>query len=138
VGGAKVTVDYGRPSMRGRKVFGGIVPWGEVWRLGANAATQLITDHDLVIGDTTIPAGTYSLWLIPTASEWTLIINKQHGQWGTEYDPAQDLARIPVTVTALSEPVEQFTMGVTADGGSSGTLSMEWETTEGTVPFTVR
>jgi len=138
VGVAHVAIDYGRPAMRGREVFGGIVPWGEVWRLGANAATQLITDRDLVIGGTPVPAGTYSLWLEPTTSAWTLIVNAQHGQWGTQYDASQDFARIPLTVTTLAEPVERFTITVTDDGGGRGTIEMAWENTKGTVSFTTR
>jgi Protein of unknown function (DUF2911) len=138
VGAAHVVVDYGRPSMRGRKVFGGIVPWDQVWRTGANAATQLITDHDLVIGDTTLPAGTYSLFSLPTADGWTLIINKQHGQWGTEYHADRDFARIPLTVTHPSDSVEQFTIAVTATGADTGTLAFAWEKTRGTVGFRVK
>ncbi len=138
VGTAHVTIDYGRPGMRGRKVFGGIVPFGEVWRLGANAATQLITDQDLTIGDTEVPAGTYSLWAVPQADGWTLIVNSQHGQWGTQYDASQDFARIPMTVSQLDEPVERFTISVEPDGSDGGTISMEWETTRATVPFKVR
>jgi hypothetical protein len=138
VGAAHVVIDYGRPSMRGRKVFGGIVPWGEVWRLGANAATQLTTDRDLVIGGTPVPAGTYSLWAVPTATAWTLVVNEQHGQWGTQYDATRDLARIPMTVTTLPEPVEQFTIAVNDDGSGTGSIEMEWESTRGTVSFTTR
>jgi hypothetical protein len=138
VGAAHVAIDYGRPSMRGRKVFGGIVPWGEVWRLGANAATQLITDRALVIGGTLVPAGTYSLWCVPTSSEWTLVVNAQHGQWGTQHDASQDIARIPLGVSAASAPIEQLTIEVADGGGGKGTIALEWETTRASVPFTVR
>ncbi len=124
--------------MRGRKVFGGILPWGEVWRLGANAATQLITDRDLVIGGKLVPAGTYSLWCVPTASTWTLVINAQHGQWGTVYDEAQDIARLPLEVSALPQPVEQFSMDVVDGGGGKGTIALEWENTRASIAFTVR
>lgn len=138
VGAAHVAIDYGRPSMRGRKVFGGIVPWGEVWRLGANEATQLITDRDLVIGGTPVPAGTYSLWCLPTSSEWTLVVNAQHGQWGTQHDPSRDIASIPLEVGALSDPVEQLSVEVVAGGGGKGTIELSWENTRASVPFTVR
>jgi hypothetical protein len=138
VGAAHVVVDYGRPSMRDRKVFGGIVPFGEVWRLGANAATQLITDRPLTIGGIAVPAGTYSLWCVPQADGWTLVINKQHGQWGTEYDGAQDLGRVPVTLSPVANPVEQFTIAVTDQGGGKGTLDMSWERTRGSVTFSAR
>ncbi|MEJ2679486.1 MAG: DUF2911 domain-containing protein [Gemmatimonadota bacterium] len=138
IGQAHVVVDYSRPSMRGREIFGGIVPFGEVWRTGANAATQLITDRDLVIGDTNLPAGTYSLFRLPTDTSWTLIINKQNGQWGTQYDSAQDFARIPMTVTHTDQPVERFTVTVTPNGADGGTLAFEWAQMKGTVPFTVK
>lgn len=110
VGGASVVVDYGRPAKRGRSIWGGIVPWGEVWRLGANAATQLITDKDLDIGDTAVPAGKYTLWLLPTANKTLLIVNKQVGQWGTMYDAAQDFARIAVEKRMEGRMSERFTV----------------------------
>lgn len=138
VGPAHVVVDYGRPSMRGRQVFGGIVPWGQVWRTGANAATQLITDRDLVVDSTTVPAGTYSLFSLPTETGWTLIINKQHGQWGTEYHPEQDFVRLPLTVTHPAQPVERFTISVAQTGANAGELVFEWEQTKGVVSFRVK
>ncbi len=138
VGAAHVMIDYGRPSMRGRKVFGGIVPFDQVWRLGANEATQLITDRDLTIGDTKVPAGTYSLWAVPGQNSWTLIVNSQHGQWGTDYDAAQDFARIPMTVSPLPSPVEQFRISIEPSGSNGGTISMAWESTQATVSFKVQ
>jgi len=138
VGAAQVKIDYGRPAMRGRTVFGGIVPFGQVWRLGANAATQLITDRDLTIGGTEVPAGTYSLWAVPQADGWTLIVNRQHGQWGTQYDDAEDFARIPMTVSQLDEPVERFTISMEPDGSDGGTIDMEWARTRASVGFKVR
>src|SRR5580704_1818688 len=95
IGKAHVLVDYGRPSKRGRVIFGSLVPYGQVWRTGANAATTFVIDKDLTIGAQTVPAGTYTLYTLPSASNWLLIINKQTGQWGTEYDQSQDLVRIP-------------------------------------------
>ena len=133
VGGAHVQIDYGRPMRRGRTIFGNVVPWDTVWRTGANQATQLITDKDLVIGGTTVPAGTYSLFTIPSPKGWQLIINKQHGQWGTEYDAKQDLARIPMRVRTLDTPSEQLTIGVRAS-----VLSMAWDRTEATVEVKAR
>jgi hypothetical protein len=133
-----VMVDYGRPHQRGRKIFGDVVPWGQVWRTGANAATQLITNRPLVIGGTTVPAGTYTLWTLPSASGAELIINKQHGQWGTDYDAAQDLVRLPLTRSALTTPVEQFTIALDPSGSTGGTLRMRWEGTEYSIPFTVQ
>ena len=135
VGGAHVFVDYGRPSMRGRAVFGGIVPWGQVWRTGANEATQLATDRDLDIGGTHVPAGTYSLWTIPSPDGWTLIINKQHGQWGTEYDATRDLAHVRLATRTLAEPVERFTIELQPQGGGA-TLRLAWADTEATASIT--
>jgi hypothetical protein len=137
VGGASLLVDYGRPRKRGREIFGNVVPWGQVWRTGANAATQLRTDRDLVVGTLTVPAGTYTLWTLPTPSGWQLIINRQTGQWGTQYDGAQDLGRVPMGVTALAEPVEVFTIAVEPQG-PGGVLTIAWDRTKALVPFTVR
>ncbi len=136
-GDAMMMVDYGRPHQRGRVVFGGIVPWNEVWRTGANAATQLITNHDLVIAGTTIPAGTYTLWTVPTPDGATLIINRQHGQWGTEYDASQNFARFPMMRTTLADSLEQFTISIDPAAGG-GTLQLRWENTQYSLPFTVK
>jgi hypothetical protein len=138
IGNAMVMVDYGRPHQRGRRIFGDVVPYGQVWRTGANAATQLITDHALVIGGTTVPAGTYTLWTLPSASGAELIINRQHGQWGTDYDPKQDLVRLPLTQSALASPMEQFTIRIDPSGSTGGTLRLQWEGTEYSIPFTVQ
>ena len=133
VGGAHIQIDYGRPMKRGRVIFGNVVPWDTVWRTGANQATQLITDKDLVIGGTTVPAGIYSLFTIPSPKGWQLIINKQHGQWGTDYDAKQDLARIPMHVRQLAAPVERFTI---VSRGSE--LVVSWDQTEATVEVRAR
>ena len=137
IGAAHVMVDYGRPSARGRVIFGNVVPWGAVWRTGANEATQLVTDRDLVIGGTTVPAGSYSLFTLPSERGWKLIINKQHGQWGTEYHAEQDLARLDMTVTTLPDAVERLTAQV-RPGGNGGVLAFSWARTEVTIPFTVK
>ena len=115
-----------------------LVPYGHVWRTGANAATQLNTSADLVIGGTTVPAGTYTLWTMPTAEGYQLVINKQTGQWGTEYDEKQDLARIPLKVDRVASPVEQFTIALEPSGASGGTLAMTWDTQRLSVPFTLK
>ncbi len=137
VGGAHVLVDYSRPSARGRTIFGGIVPWGQVWRTGANAATQLVTDRDLDIGGAAVPAGTYTLWTIPGPTGWKLVINKQHGQWGTVYDPAQDLARVDLATAALPQPVERFTFEI-VPAANGGTLAYAWGDTRAVVPVKVK
>jgi hypothetical protein len=135
--GRRIYVDYGRPSMRGRRIMGGLVPYGRVWRTGANAATTLVTDVDLDLGGTRLPRGTYTLYTIPTASGWTLIVNRQTGQWGTQYEPARDFARIPMRVAPLREPVEQFTISLEQGRTGQGALALEWETTRAWVPFRV-
>lgn len=136
--GTQLLIDYGRPHVRGRTVWGGtLVPFDVVWRTGANAATQFTTSTDLVIGGAPVPAGTYTLWTWPTANGYQLIINKQTKQWGTEYKADQDLVRVPLTATSLSSPVEQFTFAIdpTADGG---TIRMMWLDKQLAVPFSVK
>ena len=134
VGGAEVWVDYGRPQKRGRVIFGNVVPWGAVWRTGANAATQLYTPVALTVGGVTVPKGTYSLWTVPSATGWKLIINKQHGQWGTVYSAEQDLGRVDLQVVGLAEPVEQLTITLESrDAG--GVLAIAWDQTRAEVPF---
>jgi hypothetical protein len=132
IGAATVTIDYGRPSMRGRAIMGGLVPYDKVWRTGANRATHLKTDADLRVGSLVVPAGTYTLYTIPGEKAWTLIINKQTGQWGTQYDQAQDLGRVEMKRDATPAPVEQFTMTL-AGAGPAGTLTLEWENTRASV-----
>jgi hypothetical protein len=129
VGGAEVWVDYGRPLKRGREIFGNVVPWNAVWRTGANAATQFSTSADLVIGGAAVPAGKYTLWTLPTPSGWKLIINKQTGQWGTEYHPEQDLVRVDTKVETLAEPVERLVIAF-----EPGSLTLTWDKTKVSVP----
>jgi DUF2911 family protein len=134
LGPAHVMVDYGRPHRRGRQVFGGVVPWDQVWRTGANAATQLTTDADLRIGDAAVPKGSYTLWSIPTPAGATLIVNTQTGQWGTEYDPARDLVRIPMQRETLPALQELFTIAI--EPSSTGhALRLSWDTTGYVVPI---
>jgi hypothetical protein len=127
--GKKITIQYSRPSMRGRKIMGGLVPYGEVWRTGANAATGFVTTADLDINGTKVPAGSYTLYTLPSAEGWKLIINKQTGQWGTEYDQSKDLARIDMTKTELKQPLEQFTIHFEPAKGSTTKMLFDWETT---------
>jgi hypothetical protein len=134
----KVRIDYGQPHARGRQVVGGLIPKGEVWRFGANAATTLVTDVDLTIGGTAVPKGTYTLFALYSDAGWQLIVNRKTGQWGTEYDASQDLARIPVQARTLAEPVESFSISLVpaGDGAPRGTLRFAWGTAEGTVAWT--
>jgi hypothetical protein len=130
VGSAHVLVDYGRPSKRGRVIFGGLVPYDAVWRTGANAATTLVTDKPLMIGGTEVPAGTYTLYSIPSTTAPQLIINKQTGQWGTVYQQSMDLARVPMKNATLSSPVEKFEIAI-----KDGALHLLWDTTDMSVPI---
>jgi len=107
---------------RGREIFGNVVPWNTVWRTGANEATQFNTSADLVISGATVPAGKYTLWTLPTPSGWKLIINKQTGQWGTEYHPEQDLVRVDAKVETLAAPVEELVIAF-----ESGALTITWD-----------
>src|SRR5271157_5710831 len=127
--GKTVTIDYSRPSMRNRKIFGGLVPYGQVWRTGANSATSLKTDVTLTIGGVSVPAGSYTLYTIPDEKKWTLIINKQTGQWGTDYDEKQDLARVDMKLSKNASPTEQFTIGFDQTGASSAVLKLDWADT---------
>jgi len=138
IGAATITIDYARPSMRGRKIMGELVPYDKVWRTGANAATTLKTSAAIEIGGTLVPAGTYTLYTLPGEKAWKLIINKKTGQWGTQYDQAEDLVRVDLKVAATAVPVEQFTITLAGTGAAAGLLTMEWETTKLTVPFTVK
>jgi hypothetical protein len=129
-------VDYGRPSKRGRVVFGEVVPWNRVWRTGANAATQFSTDLPLAVDGGIIPPGKYTLWTRLSARGGTLMINRRTGQWGTQYDPSQDLARISLSRESLPQPVEQFTIAIEPTQ-RGGVLRLSWDTTSYLVPFTV-
>lgn len=130
--GQKITISYGRPYLKGREAVGhDLVPYGQVWRTGADEATKLTTEADLMIGATRIPKGTYSLFTLPEKSHWTLIVNKKADQWGAfTYNQSEDLARIPLTVKDLSSPVEQFTMTLKPASGDAATLTLAWENTE--------
>jgi hypothetical protein len=136
VDGAKISVTYGRPYLKGRKVGVELAPYGKVWRTGADEATTLVTSKGLMFGNTHVQPGTYTLYTLPAEQGWQLIINKQTGQWGTEYDPKQDLARIPMTVGKTNAPVEQLTIEV-GDTPAGGELRLSWENTRAVAPFTV-
>lgn len=135
--GKTITVDYSSPRMKGRTIFGGLVPYNEVWRTGANEATTFVTDENLFAAKgTNIPPGSYTIFTIPAQDKWTLIINKHTGEWGIPYKyQSEELGRIPMTVTKLSSPVENFTISFDGGGGRC-TLRMSWETTQASVEFT--
>jgi hypothetical protein len=137
IAGKKITIDYYAPSMHGRKVMGGLVPFGEVWCTGANWATKITTEASLQMGNLKLPAGSYSIWTIPNAHEWTLIINKQTGQFHKDYDSSTDFGRTTMNLKSLPARVETFKINLRDDGGKQGTLALDWETTEASIPFTV-
>lgn len=138
IGGATIHVDYGRPSKRGRDIFGALVPWNQPWRAGANRATHFTTDKALAFGSTTVPAGTYTLHVLPaSATSWKLIISKKTGIWGIPYPEGEDLARIDMTVSQTPALVEQMEIRVEPQG-AGGVLKIRWDRTEGAIAFTVR
>ncbi|MGO9608164.1 MAG: DUF2911 domain-containing protein [Verrucomicrobiia bacterium] len=151
IDGNRVTVVYGRPYTKdpktgeNRKIWGGLVPYGKIWRTGADEATLLIAQKPVVIGETTIPAGAFTLWTLPNEDGTAkLIITKQIGQWGVGRDPKQaydealDVARIDLKKDALDKPVDQFTIAVEKNPSGGGMLKMLWESTQFSVPFTVK
>ena len=130
LGGHKITITYGRPSVRGRKIMGGLVPYGQVWRTGADEATTFETDVDLDINGLKVPKGKYGLFTLPSEGGWTLIINKTAKQWGAfNYKEADDLGRTKLQVSKSGSPVEQFTIALTPHGSNTATLKLEWENT---------
>lgn len=125
-----VEIDYARPSVKGRKVFGGLVPYGEVWRTGANAATKVVFSTEVLFGGEVVPAGTYGLFTIPGEKEWTVILNKGAEQWGSyAYKEEGDVVRVTAKVAALSDPVETFTITVQDIGAQTANLTLAWEKT---------
>lgn len=137
VAGKAVAIKYSAPSMKGRKIFGGLEGYGRVWRAGANSATALHTEAELEIGGLKVPAGDYTLYVLLDEKQWQLVVNKQTGQWGTEYSEAQDLGRVKMTMSKPAAPVETFKITLAATG-NKGTLQLEWENSVATVPFSAK
>ncbi len=135
--GKKIIINYGRPSMRNRKIMGELVPYGKIWRTGANEATSFITEMDLEMDGVIIPKGAYTLYTLPSLKQWKLIINKQTGQWGTVYNNELDLARLNLKKRTLFQPVEKFTIILRKKNVRSGTVILEWETTSLSIPFKI-
>ncbi|SRR5258706_10303446 len=138
INGKQITIKYSAPSMRGRKIFGGLEPYGKVWRAGANAATSLHTDADLQIGNLNVPKGDYTLFVWLDPDQWQLIINKQTGQWGLSYDQSQDLGRAPMKMSKPSAPIETYQMTLSSEGSDMGVLKLAWENTIASVTFKVK
>jgi hypothetical protein len=137
-GGKTIKTDYSSPRMRGRKIYGDLVPFGEVWRTGANEATTFAASADVVVGGKTVPAGSYTIFTVPTVSKWTLIINKKTGEWGIPYKYESDeLARVDMKVSKLPAPVENFTIAYDKSG-SGCTMRLDWETTRASIDISAK
>jgi hypothetical protein len=131
--GKTISVAYSSPRMRGRKIFGDLVPFGEVWRTGADNATSFVTKADLVAGGKNIPAGSYTLFSLPTQTKWTLIASKQTGEFGIPYPGKQfDFARIEMNLSKLPSPLENFTISFDQTGASC-TMRLDWESTRASI-----
>jgi len=131
--GKTVIVDYSSPRAKGRKIYGGLVPYGEIWRAGANEATTFVTNTDLTVGGKAIPAGSYTIFVIPNQDKWTLIINKKTGESGVPYPgEASELVRVDMKVSSLPSPLENFTISFDK-AGNHCTLRMDWETTRASI-----
>lgn len=135
IDGAIISIEYGRPFLKGRSEAQ-VMPPGKEWRTGADEATTLRTDKELMFGNLTIPAGTYTLYTVPGEKEWQLIVSKKTGQWGVPYPQGDDLGRVPMSVTKNASPVEQLTISL-HDTPKGGELRIDWGTTSARVPFMV-
>ncbi len=137
-GGKTIKTDYSSPRLRGRKMIGEHEPYGQVWRNGANEATTFVSGADLVVGGKSVPAGSYTLFVVPNPDKWTLIINKKTGEWGIPYKYESDeLVRVDMTLSKLPSPVENFTIAYDKTG-SGCTLREEWDTTRATVEISAK
>src|SRR5437667_8806938 len=131
--GKTITVDYSSPRVKGRKIFGELVPYGEVWRTGANEATAFVSTATLSVEGKDVPAGGYTIFTVPAQDKWTLIISKHTGEWGIPYKyESEELARVPRSVAKTAGPVENFTIA-SDQGGGSCTMKISWESTEASV-----
>ena len=137
INGKKISVNYGRPSARGRKIMGGLVPYNRWWRTGANEATAFVTETDLLLGDSLIPKGSYTIYTMPSDKQWKIMINKQTGQWGTVYTPELDMLRLPLKKKMLKDPVEKFVITLEKSGNGSGVMKLTWEKTQLSINFKV-
>lgn len=137
-GGKTIKTDYSSPRMKGRKIYGDLVPFGEVWRTGANEATTFVTNTNVVVGGKTVPAGMYTIFTVPGPDKWTLIINKKTGEWGIPYKyEGDELARVDMKASKLPSPVEEFTIAYDKSG-SGCTLRVDWETTRAAVNISAK
>jgi hypothetical protein len=134
--GKSITVNYSSPRAKGRKIYGGLVPYGQVWRTGANEATTFVTDTDLTVAGKDVPAGSYTIFTVPNESKWSLIINKKTGEWGIPYKYESDeLGRVDMEVSKTSAPVENFTISF-HEMGNGCHMYLDWESTRATIELT--
>lgn len=131
--GHAVTIEYNAPSARERKVEGGLIPYDVVWRLGADSATTLTAGTDLTIGGLKVPKGVYTLYVLAGESGWKLIVNKQTGQWGTDYSQEKDLGRVDLKLSKLSQPAEKLKITLQPEG-SGAVLEIVWGNTRAVAP----
>jgi hypothetical protein len=131
--GKTIAVNYSSPRRRGRRIFGDLVPFGEVWRAGADDATSFVPNVDVIVGGKNVPAGKYTLFTLPTPTKWTLILSKKTGEWGIPYPGEKfDFARMEMKVSKLSSPLENFTISFD-QAGASCTMKLDWETTRASI-----
>jgi len=137
-GGKSIKTDYSSPRMKGREIYGGLVPYGQVWRTGANEATTFVTSAEVVVGGKTVPAGSYTIFTVPNADKWTLIINKKTGEWGIPYKYESDeLARVDMSVSKLSSPAENFTISYEKSGAGCA-MHLDWANTRASVDISAK
>jgi len=138
IAGKTIRIKYSAPSMRGRKIFGGLEPYGRVWRAGANDATALHTDANLDIGGLTVPKGDYTLFVYLDPTQWQLVVSKATGEWGLDYNPSRDLGRVKMAMSKPPKPIETYKMTLSSLGANKGKLQLAWENTVAEVPITVQ
>jgi hypothetical protein len=136
--GKAIRINYSAPSMRGRKIFGGLEPYGRVWRAGANDATALHTDANLDIGGLSVPKGDYTLFVYLDPKQWQFIVSKQTGEWGLDYNQSRDLGRVKMDMSKPPKPIETYKMTLSSLGGNKGKLQLAWENTIAEVAITVK
>ena len=132
---SKITVDYGRPGVKGRKIFGDLVPYGKVWRAGANSSTKIEFKQSINFGGTIVPAGKYGLYILPTEKEWKIILNGDSQSWGTDYDASKDLYAVTVPVQKLAEKQEFFEIALNPLDENSVDLVFKWDNVKTVVPL---
>jgi Protein of unknown function (DUF2911) len=138
IAGKVIRINYSAPSMRGRKIFGGLEPYGRVWRAGANSATALHTDANLDIGGLAVPKGDYTLFVYLDPNQWQLVVSKETGEWGLDYNQSRDLGRVKMEMSKPPKPIETYKMTLSSQGANKGKLQLAWENTVADVPITVK